>query len=114
MVFSCGEFPSMRKYWDDVENVSEAIARWNEYKKETFNGVPSIGILVHTPGANRTGRLIKKYVAQMKDMQKTRGLARCICYQEKFGNQDVAFCHDYGKGGGRRGKSGKDKIVKKC
>ena len=81
----------MRKYWDDVENVSEAIARWNEYKKETFNGVPSIGILVHTPGANRTGRLIKKYVAQMKDMQKTRGLARCICYQEKFGNQDVAL-----------------------
>ena len=40
----------MRKYWDDVENVSEAIARWNEYKKETLNGVPSIGILVHTPG----------------------------------------------------------------
>lgn len=33
----------MRKYWDDVENVSEAIARWNEYKKETLNGVPSIG-----------------------------------------------------------------------
>lgn len=33
----------MRKYWDDVENDSEAIARWNEYKKETLNGVPSIG-----------------------------------------------------------------------
>ena len=27
----------------------------------------------------------------MKDMQKTKGLARCICYQEKFGNQDVAL-----------------------
>lgn len=24
----------MRKYWDDVENVSEAIARWNELRKE--------------------------------------------------------------------------------
>ncbi len=34
MVFSCGELPSMRKYWDDVENVSEAIARWNELRKE--------------------------------------------------------------------------------
>ena len=27
----------------------------------------------------------------MKDMPKTRGLARYICYQEKFGNQDVAL-----------------------
>lgn len=34
MVFSCGELPFMRKYWDDVENVSEAIARWNELRKE--------------------------------------------------------------------------------
>ena len=36
--------------------VNEAIALWNEYKKGTVNGVPSIGILVHTPGENRTGR----------------------------------------------------------
>ena len=35
--------------------------------------------------------LIKEYAAQVKDMQKTKGLARCICYQEKFGNQDVAL-----------------------
>ena len=50
MVFSCGEFPSMRKYWDDVENVSETIARWNEYKKETLNGVLSIDFLAYIPG----------------------------------------------------------------
>lgn len=46
-------------------------------------------------------------------MQKSRGLAWCICYQEKFENQDVAFWHDYGKGGGRRGEDKKDKICKK-
>ena len=119
----------MGRYQDDVENVSEAIARWNEYKKETLNGVPSIGILVHTPGqteledaqvARVSGKvpenvseelilrefdskqeiyiyneeersLIKEYAVQVKDMPKTKGLARCICYQEKFGNQNVAL-----------------------
>ena len=35
--------------------------------------------------------LIKEYASQVKDMQKTKGLAMCICYQEKFGNQDVAL-----------------------
>ena len=35
--------------------------------------------------------LIKEYAVQVKDMQKTKGLARCICYQEKFGNQDIAL-----------------------
>ena len=69
--------------------------------------------MVHTPGANRIGRLIKKYVAQVKDMQKSRGLAWYICYQEKFENQDVAFWHDYGKGGGRRDEGKKDKNCKK-
>lgn len=119
----------MGRYQDDVENVSEAIARWNEYKKETLNGVPSIGILVHTPGQTEledaqvalvSGKvpenvskelilrefdskqeiyiyneeersLIKKCATQVKDMQKTRRLAMCICYQEKFGNQNVAL-----------------------
>lgn len=40
----------MGRYRDDVENVNEAIALWNEYREGTLNGVPSIGILVHTPG----------------------------------------------------------------
>ena len=164
-VAECGEFHSMGRYRDNIENVNEAIALWNEYKKGTLNGVPSIGILVHTPGQSErddtqvdlvSGKtidldmiryypeinteeaaiqkicelvenlhdvevigkvpenvsaelilrefdpkqeiyneeersLIKEYAAQVKDMQKTRGLARCICYQEKFGNQDVAL-----------------------
>ena len=164
-VAECGEFHSMGRYRDDIENVNEAIALWNEYKKGTLNGVPSIGILVHTPGQTEledvqvdlvSGKtmdldmiwyypeinteeiaiqkicelvenlhdvevigkvpenvsaelilrefdpeqeiyneeersLIKEYALQVKDMQKTKGLARCICYQEKFGNQDVAL-----------------------
>lgn len=164
-VAECGEFHSMGRYRDDIENVNEAITLWNEYKKGTLNGVPSIGILVYTPGqteledvqvdlvsgktmdldmiwyypeinteeiaiqkicelvenlhdvevigkvpenvsAERILRefdpeqeiyneeersLIKEYALQVKDMQKTKGLARCICYQEKFGNQDVAL-----------------------
>lgn len=164
-VAECGEFHSMGRYRDNIENVNEAIALWNEYKKGTLNGVPSIGILVHTPGQteledvqvdlvfgktldldmiryypeinteetaiqkicelvenlhdvevigkvpenvsaelilcefdpeqeiyNEEERsLIKEYASQVKDMQKTKGLAMCICYQEKFGNQDVAL-----------------------
>ena len=39
----------MGRYRDNIENVNEAIALWNEYKKGTLNGVASIGILVHTP-----------------------------------------------------------------
>lgn len=164
-VAECGEFHSMGRYRDDVESVNEAIDLWNEYKKGTLNGVPSIGILVHTlgqserddtqvdlvsgktmdldmiryypeinteeaaiqkicelvenlPDVNVVGKvpenvsaelilrefdpkqeiyneeersLIKEYAVQVKNMPKTRGLARCICYQEKFGNQDVAL-----------------------
>lgn len=164
-VAECGEFHSMGRYRDNIENVNEAIALWNEYKKGTLNGVPSIGILVHTPGQSErddtqvdlvSGKtidldmiryypeinteeaaiqkicelvenlhdvelvgkvpenvsaelilrefdpkqeiyneeersLIKEYAVQVKDMPKTKGLARCICYQEKFGNQDVAL-----------------------
>ena len=164
-VAECGEFHSMGRYRDDIENVNEAITLWNEYKKGTLNGVPSIGILVYTPGQTEledvqvdlvSGKtmdldmiwyypeinteeiaiqkicelvenlhdvevigkvpenvsaelilrefdpeqeiyneeersLIKEYALQVKDMQKTKGLATCICYQEKFGNQDVAL-----------------------
>ena len=155
----------MGRYRDDVENVNEAITLWNEYREGTLNGVPSIGILVHTPRQSErddtqvdlvSGKtmdldmiryypeinteeaaiqkicelvenlhdvevigkvpenvsaelilrefdpkqeiyneeersLIKEYASQVKDMQKTKGLAMCICYQEKFGNQDVAL-----------------------
>lgn len=187
-VAECGEFHSMGRYRDDIENVNEAIALWNEYREGTLNGVPSIGILVHTPGqseledkqvdlvsgktvdldmiryypsinteeaaiqkicelvenlpdVNVVGKvpenvsaelilrefdpkqeiyneeersLIKEYASQVKDMPKTKGLARCICYQEKFGNQDVALAMITAREEIEEMKMGKVKFVKKC
>ena len=185
-VAECGEFHSMGRYRDDVENVNEAIALWNEYREGTLNGVPSIGILVHTPGQSEledkqvdlvSGKtvdldmiryypkinieeaaiqkicelvenlhdvevigkvpenvsaelilrefdpkqeiyneeersLIKEYASQVKDMQKTKGLARCICYQEKFGNQDVALAMITAREEIEEVKMGKGRFVK--
>ena len=185
-VAECGEFHSMGRYRDNIENVNEAIALWNEYKKGTLNGVPSIGILVHTPGQTEledvqvdlvSGKtmdldmiryypeinteetaiqkicelvenlhdvevigkvpenvsaelilcefdpeqeiyneeersLIKEYASQVKDMQKTKGLAMCICYQEKFGNQDVALAMITAREEIEEVKRGKVKFVK--
>lgn len=60
------------------ENVSaELILREFDPKQEIYN--------------EEERSLIKEYAAQVKDMQKTRDLARNICYQEKIGNQDVAL-----------------------
>lgn len=185
-VAECGEFHSMGRYRDDIENVNEAIALWNEYREGTLNGVPSIGILVHTPGQSEmddtqvdlvSGKtmdldmiryypainieeaaiqkicelvenlhdvelvgkvpenvsaelillefdpkqeiyneeersLIKEYAVQVKDMPKTKGLARCICYQEKFGNQDVALAMITAREEIEEVKLGKEKFVK--
>lgn len=185
-VAECSEFHSMGRYRDDVESINEAIALWNEYREGTLNGVPSIGILVHTsrqtemddtqvdlvsgktmdldmiryyPEINTeeaaiqkicelvenlhdvevSGKvpenvsaelilrefdpkqeiyneeersLIKKYAVQVKDMPKTKGLARCICYQEKFGNQDVALAMITAREEIEEVKLGKVKFVK--
>ena len=187
-VAECGEFHSMGRYRDNIENVNAAIAFWNEYKQGTLNGVPSIGILVHTsgqtemedaqvdlvsgktmdldmiryypaihteeaaiqkicelvenlPDVNVIGKvpenvsaelilrefdpkqeiyneeersLIKEYAVQVKDMPKTRGLARCICYQEKFGNQDVALAMITAKEEIEEVKMEKGRFVIKC
>ena len=187
-VAECGEFHSMGRYRDNIENVNEAIDLWNEYREGTLNGVPSIGILVHTPGQSEmkdaqvdlvSGKtmdldmiryypaihteeaaiqkicelveklsdvevigkvpenvsaelilrefdpkqeiyneeersLIKEYAVQVKDMPKTRGLARCICYQEKFGNKDVALAMITAREELEEMKMGKGKLVKKC
>lgn len=163
-VAECSEYHQMARYHDNIETAEEAIALWREYQNSPLNGVPAIGILVHTPGqpemedeqvdlvtgnwldldmigyyptirkeqkvieliADLIGNLrevkvigkmptqlstelllreldpkreilseeerslIQNYALQMKDMQKTRELAERICYQEEFGNQDVA------------------------
>ena len=33
-----------------IKDVQEAIALWKEFQDSPLNGIPSIGILVHTPG----------------------------------------------------------------
>ena len=49
-VAECGEFHGMGRYRDDIKDVQEAIALWKEFQDSPLNGIPSIGILVHTPG----------------------------------------------------------------
>lgn len=49
-IAECGEFHSMGRYRDDIKDVQEAIALWKEFQDSPLNGIPSIGILVHTPG----------------------------------------------------------------
>ena len=58
--------------------------------------------------------LIKEYALQVKDMQKTKGLARCICYQEKFGNQDVALAMITAREEIEEVKIKKVELVRKC
>lgn len=48
-IAECGEFHSMGRYRDDIKDVQEAIALWKEFQDSPLNGIPSIGILVHTP-----------------------------------------------------------------
>ena len=49
-VAECGEFHSIGRYRDDIKDVQEAIELWKEFQDSPLNGIPSIGILVHTPG----------------------------------------------------------------
>lgn len=49
-VAECGEFHSIGRCRDDIKDVQEAIALWKEFQDSPLNGIPSIGILVHTPG----------------------------------------------------------------
>lgn len=49
-VAECGEFHGMGWYRDDIKDVQEAIALWKEFQDSPLNVIPSIGILVHTPG----------------------------------------------------------------
>lgn len=58
--------------------------------------------------------MIKEYALQVKDMQKTKGLARCICYQEKFGNQDVALAMITAREEIEEVKIKKVELVRKC
>ena len=52
-VAECGEFHNMGEYHENIARVEEAIAVWKSIPPERMNGIPSIGINIHTEGTER-------------------------------------------------------------
>ena len=50
MVAECGEFHSLGEFHENIASVEEAIAVWKSIPPERMNGIPSIGINIHTEG----------------------------------------------------------------
>lgn len=46
----CGEFHNFGEYHENIAGVEEAIAIFNQISPERINGIPSIGINIHTEG----------------------------------------------------------------
>ncbi len=49
-VAECGEFHNLGEYHEDIAGVEEAAAIFNSIPPERRNGIPSIGINIHTEG----------------------------------------------------------------
>ena len=49
-VAECGEFHNLGEYHESIAGVEEAIAIFNQIPPERMNGIPSIGINIHTEG----------------------------------------------------------------
>ena len=49
-VAECGEFHSMGGFYENIPTVEEAVAIWKQIPPERMNGIPAIGINIHTPG----------------------------------------------------------------
>lgn len=49
-VAECGEFHSFGEFHEKIATVEEAIAIWKQIPPERMNGIPAIGINIHTPG----------------------------------------------------------------
>lgn len=49
-VAECGEFHNLGEYHENIASVEEAIAVWKSIPPERMNGIPSIGINIHTDG----------------------------------------------------------------
>ena len=49
-VAECGEFHSLGEFHENIASVEEAIAVWKSIPPERMNGIPSIGINIHTEG----------------------------------------------------------------
>ena len=49
-VAECGEFHSMGEFYENIPTVEEAVAIWKQIPPERMNGIPAIGINIHTSG----------------------------------------------------------------
>lgn len=49
-VAECGEFHNFGEFHEKIVMVDEAIAIWKQIPPERLNGIPVIGINIHTPG----------------------------------------------------------------
>ena len=50
-VAECGEFHNFGEFYENIPTVDEAVAIWKQIPPERMNGIPAIGINLHTPGA---------------------------------------------------------------
>lgn len=46
----CGEFHNLGEFHEGITSIDEAISVWSEIPPERMNGIPSIGINIHTEG----------------------------------------------------------------
>lgn len=49
-VAECGEYHNLGEFHEGIASVDEAIAVWSRIPPERMNGIPSIGIYIHTEG----------------------------------------------------------------
>ena len=49
-VAECGEFHNLGEFYENIPTVEEAVAIWKQIPPERMNGIPAIGINIHTPG----------------------------------------------------------------
>ena len=49
-VAECGEFHNMGEFYENIPTVEEAVTIWKQIPPERMNGIPAIGINMHTPG----------------------------------------------------------------
>lgn len=52
-VAECGEFHNLGEYHEDIAGVEEAVSIFNSISPDRMNGIPSIGINIHTEGTER-------------------------------------------------------------
>ena len=55
IVAECGEFHNLGEYHENIAGVEEAIAIFNRIPPERMNGIPNIGINIHTEGTESYG-----------------------------------------------------------